>query len=198
MPGYPIFEFDRALGMRRYLLDNEYVSYAGMLYLDKSVKKKQILQELQEKLKYYPGRFESDEEVEKRYRYELIDSKKILEERLSKEVGFLCWPGGGYNDLSLKIAIEAGYKASTIASREQSVIIDNSGKYKRIRRFGLNSVYQVNGNMYFRKEKNWAIKTFLFKTNHLFYKNYFRVLHYGYRMMDLLTRRRTRQIVDSE
>ena len=152
--------------------------------------KGEIIHNLREKLKEYPGRFESDEEIVERYRYELIESKKILEEKLSKEIGFLCWPGGGYNDLSLKIAIEAGYRASTIASRESSFVVDNSGDYKIIRRFGLNSIFHAHAGVYFQRDRNWVIKNFLNKrSNHFFYKNYFRAFNYGYRIMELLIKK---------
>ena len=32
---------------------------------------------LNEKIKEFPGRFETDEEMEKRYRYELFESKRF-------------------------------------------------------------------------------------------------------------------------
>jgi peptidoglycan/xylan/chitin deacetylase (PgdA/CDA1 family) len=144
--GLSIFEFYRALGLRQYFPDSKFIEFAVDLYTkDNVVDKNKLITILTQKLKDYPGRFESDEEMELRYRYELFESKRILEEKLNKKVEFLCWPGGGYNDLSIQLSIEAGYKASTIASREKYRVLDNSGKYKRIQRFGMGS-FITNGN----------------------------------------------------
>jgi len=49
--------------------------------------------------------------MKERYWYELAESKRLLEEKLNKKVEFLCWPGGGYNELSIQLSIKAGYKA---------------------------------------------------------------------------------------
>lgn len=137
--GTPVFEYGRALGVRRYFPDETFVEKAIELY--KPVKDFSLLRvELEEIKKQFPGRYEMDSEMVKRFQYELFDSKRILEEKLGCPIHFLCWPGGGYNEASLQIAIDAGYKASTIASKEGYKCIDNFGKdYKRIVRFGMNS-----------------------------------------------------------
>ena len=149
--GYPVFEYYRALGLRRYFPDDTVVEKSIELY--KSGKdKEEIVKACTELLKEYPGRFETDEEMTKRYKYELFDSKRILEERLDKKIDYLCWPGGGYNEISLRIAEEAGYLASTIASREGRKQVDNKGKeYKRIVRFGMDST--IRKGYYFRKQR---------------------------------------------
>ena len=48
--------------------------------------KEKILSHLKELRIKYPGRSETDLEMEKRFRYELVESKRILEEKLSKKV----------------------------------------------------------------------------------------------------------------
>ncbi|MFP4393678.1 MAG: polysaccharide deacetylase family protein [Anaerolineales bacterium] len=53
--------------------------------------------------------WESEEAYQARVRYELGASKEIIEARLQKKVNFVCWPGGGYNDLTVRIAKEVGY-----------------------------------------------------------------------------------------
>ena len=176
--GHPVFAYGRALGVRQYLPDSRLVQFGENLYRENKHSPAEMLEALKEKLKEFPGRYESDEELEKRYRYELEESKRILEGKLKKRIDYLCWPGGGYNELSLGLAREAGYKASSIASREANVTLDNSGPYKRMRRFGLNSVLQVDGQMLFRKEKRWPIIVFQLKRNHFFFKNYYRVVYY--------------------
>lgn len=42
---------------------------------------------------------------------ELNGSKEIMEKRLEKPCPYLCWPYGSYNEASVRIAKEAGYKA---------------------------------------------------------------------------------------
>ena len=59
------------------------------------------------------GRYETDEEYEDRVRNELVGSRSILSRGLGRDVDFLCWPGGGFSDTTLRIASEAGYLATT-------------------------------------------------------------------------------------
>lgn len=148
IPGTPVFKSYRALGLRRYFPDDRLTKQSIEWYND-GIRGELLMSKVNELLSKYPGRFETDEEMVSRFRYELFESKQILEEKLHKKVDFLCWPGGGYNELSLKLAIEAGYKASTIASRDCFVIPDNRGKeYKRIARFGMSSSISIG--KYFR------------------------------------------------
>ncbi len=138
--GQPIFEFGRALGVRRYFPDKEIHDLGMKQYNGNNFPKEEIISHLKNNQKKYPGRYETDQEMEQRYSYEIFESKRILEEKLNKNIDFLCWPGGGYNDLSIQLSIQAGYKASTIASREKKRMFDNSAPYKRIQRFGMGSL----------------------------------------------------------
>ncbi len=160
--GYPIFEFGRALSLKRYFPDPKLIDYSLSLYENKSIQKHEIIEQLQNKTKDFSGCFETDEELELRYRYELFESKRILEEKLNKKVEFLCWPGGGYNDFSLKISKEAGYKASTIASSDKNETINNSD-YKRIKRFGLGSFMSISGKRKYVNFKHYLVDSFLAK-----------------------------------
>jgi hypothetical protein len=83
------------------------------------------------------GRYETIEEQEIRYNYELVDSKYYLENLLGRSVNYLCWPGGGYNDLSMRIAVKAGYKASTFS--QKSLISSGSSRIDIIERSGYGS-----------------------------------------------------------
>ncbi len=58
------------------------------------------------------GRFETEEEYEERIREEIAGSRNILSEMLGKDIRFLCWPGGGFDDTALRIASESGYYAT--------------------------------------------------------------------------------------
>lgn len=137
--GTPVFEYTRALGCRRYFPDKNVTERAIALY-NEGKNNEEIVKVCTELIKKYPGRFETDDEMKHRFKYELYESKRVLEEKLHKPVNFLCWPGGGYNDASLEEAPKAGYKASTIASKEAVSYIDNKGRtYKRIVRYPMSS-----------------------------------------------------------
>ncbi len=60
------------------------------------------------------GRYETDEEYRTRLRYELETSKKILAQKLDKEIRFLCWPGGVKSPEAQEIAQNAGYLSSNV------------------------------------------------------------------------------------
>jgi peptidoglycan/xylan/chitin deacetylase (PgdA/CDA1 family) len=63
-------------------------------------------------------RWEGEAEYEARVRCELGVSREIIETKLRKRVNFLCWPGGGYNDTTERIAEEVGYLAMTLSSTD--------------------------------------------------------------------------------
>lgn len=173
--GTPIFEFDRALGLRRYFPDDELVKYAIELYGEEENKLKNksfFIEKLSEKLKAYPGSYETDQEMEKRYRYELFESKKILEEKLNKKVDFLCWPGGGYNELSLNLSIEAGYKASTFSDKRQ--VPTNNNDYINIKRFAMTSFISTPKKNHYIKNSNFLINLFKYHEGNPFNKNLYR------------------------
>lgn len=159
--GTPMFKEYRALGLRRYFPDPVLNEKVVKLYNKAHLNRDELIQRANELLKKYPGCFESDEEMEERFRYELCESKRILEGKLNKKVDFLCWPGGGYNDVSLRIAEEAGYLASTIASRERHRLLDNTKTYKRIQRFGMGSVaFNYKGTPYISKDKKFLVNSY--------------------------------------
>jgi len=171
--GYPIFRYDRSLSARRYFPDERLVELAVGLYKEGQGEKdvKMIVKNLNKKLRQYPGRAESDKEMEKRYRYELSESKNIIEKKLNKKVEFLCWPGGRYNSISIEISKEAGYKASTVGSSEKYRAPDNSGDYKRVRRIGMSSFINTRSESYLIETGNFLIEIFKAKTGNFFYRN---------------------------
>lgn len=71
------------------------------------------------------ARFESKDELRKRLNYELSGNKTAIEKNLQKEVRYLCWPGGAYNEDLIKLAGEYGYWASTV-KRGTNTIGDDS------------------------------------------------------------------------
>ena len=138
--GIPIFEYGRALGVRRYFPDQELVNLALALR-SRNLPRDEIIRQLNKLKHSFPGYYESESEMAKRYWYELLESKKILEEKLCKAIDFLCWPGGAYNDLSLALSKKAGYKASTISPKDKDERQEKGLNYKRIKRFGLSAIH---------------------------------------------------------
>ena len=139
--GLPILEHGRSLGIKRFLPEDnifskisEFIKNNGEIFTKDwfSILKKKF-EELTNG-KDIQGRYETNKEMEERYWYELLESKKIIEERLNKEVTVLCWPGGAYNETSIHISESAGYLASTIGSRERNSTDNRGKKYKRIPR----------------------------------------------------------------
>jgi hypothetical protein len=62
-----------------------------------------------------------------------MESKGQIEKNLNKEVKFLCWPGGAYNDFTIELASECGYIATTIKGQPNALGSDAS----RIHRMGM-------------------------------------------------------------
>ena len=180
--GYPIFEFGRALGLRRFNPSNTFIHSYLSEYEKYRTSPTNIVEE---KLEIFSqkfkrnnlnfGDFESEEEQKARYTYELLESKNIIEKKLMKETNFLCWPGGGYNDLSINISKSVGYKASTVASSDQSSTFNNKSKYKRIKRFGLGSFTFINGNFIYNTEKNHLVHLYKSKCGDFVYDNIMRL-----------------------
>lgn len=161
--GTPIFENGRSLGIRRYFPDRALVDFSVDLF-------RRRLQPDRAKAisacnKFMAengssGRSETDEEMIRRYFYELRESKEVLEKRLNKKVNFLCWPGGAYNDLSDAISKEAGYLGSTVASSERHLSFDNSAAHKRIVRTGIGSSFSVRGRTIINNNPNALVRSF--------------------------------------
>lgn len=121
--GYPVFEFGRSLGVRRYIENNEfcqamagYVSQQKKGFFDDPRWRRRLLAYADEYRRNHNanGRYETDREYKDRLKAELTESKNILEQNLGKRIDFLCWPGGAYTQEALDAAYETGYCASTV------------------------------------------------------------------------------------
>jgi len=121
--GEPVYEYGRAISVRRFFPDKnlnkfllKYVKNNGGKDFFQSENWRDILFKItcnyKEKNKIFEE-FETEEEYKKRIQYELEKSKDILEKKLSKDIKFLCWPGGDINEEALKIALDLGYTSST-------------------------------------------------------------------------------------
>jgi len=64
------------------------------------------------------GRQETPEERSARLSYELVDSKRVLEEGLGVAVDHVFWPGGGYSEEALEMALGL-YKSVTWSKKDR-------------------------------------------------------------------------------
>ena len=69
--------------------------------------------------KYVEAYFESNDDYKKKVFVELSRSKQILEKELNKEIHFICWPGGAYNQDVIALAKKVGYHAWTLSSSDR-------------------------------------------------------------------------------
>lgn len=126
--GTPIFEFEKSLLARRFFPDDELVEEVRKAA---TAQESKLVQQVPGWLKFYrqlivdvtgveefPGHSESVQEHEARVRQELSESKVLIEKQLNKTVDYLCWPGGGTDDVAKRVAREVGYKSWTLPSRE--------------------------------------------------------------------------------
>jgi hypothetical protein len=79
---------------------------------------------------------ESADEFKKRVIFELSESKRIIENELTKRVDFCCWPHGDNDEFAHHTAMQAGYKATTTGKN----LCENISNSERISpRIGLSS-----------------------------------------------------------
>ena len=122
--GSPIHQSGRSLGIRRYLPADdlaaacaEHVASRGSRRFFESPTWRQELDEVAAPLADQ-GRLETEAEMDARYRHEIMESKRVLEELVGREVRHFCFPGGAYCDASWAIAEEAGFRTICLASRK--------------------------------------------------------------------------------
>ena len=151
--GYPIFEYDRAIISKCFFPSAEFIKLSVENFSGSSPDYINWLNEQKNK-----GHFESETQWEERVKYELVQSKRLLEQKLKKKVEFLCFPGGAYNQKVLKIAQAAGYKAYMVSSKKRTngnyQQLKNANKAKSI--IGLERVSFTKNYPIFHKSKLFA------------------------------------------
>lgn len=105
--GYPIFEYGRRLSSPKFTPSQEYVDF--LIEHHNETDSCEYSGET--------GDYEAMEEYLEYAKWEVVECKKTLENKLSHEIHTLCFPGGGYTDDVLDIAKECGYKCFMNASR---------------------------------------------------------------------------------
>jgi peptidoglycan/xylan/chitin deacetylase (PgdA/CDA1 family) len=128
--GLPIYEYGRAIAIKRYFPDKRIDEFLVDYVKKKDVQTffesdnwrgelfKLIQQFLQGNIPNEST--ETKEEYEQRIFYELKKSKEIIQEKLNKTIKFLCWPGGAVTADALKIALDVGYISSNIGKDKNS------------------------------------------------------------------------------
>ncbi len=125
--GTPVYEHGKALETTRYFPDEktleqrliDHVASRPSVFFDRpgwNAELKAIVGEYRKEANE-TGRYESKEEHEERIRYELTESKRLLEEGLGHEIPGLCLPGGGVTKDAITVAREAGYRYFTLPSK---------------------------------------------------------------------------------
>lgn len=151
--GTPVYEYEKSLVVRRYIpsvqIAAEMANYVerngGAEFFNQHDWRERLRQEHDRVMKMFADdcRYESDEEMRQRKREELMQSKRILEANLSKNVEFICWPGGGYDHMTLEESRAVGYKAWTLGSSDQSAFRNIPGAQEdRVKRIG-SSIQQI-------------------------------------------------------
>jgi hypothetical protein len=120
--GFPLFEDRPALVARKVEINPDFINECVNLFRDFDFTRYDQTEALSQAQPLYSSylkenrlivRRESDEEYENRVDTEIRLSRKIIGEKLNKEVAFLCWPHGGNDDFLHKKALEAGYLMTT-------------------------------------------------------------------------------------
>ena len=120
--GYPVFKYAKSISGKRFVPSDEVVDFCKEYYDNhcdelKNGNNKVAAERFNEVLKQEFGDnlgfFETEEEFLERLQTELVESKKIDEEKLGKKIEFLAWPGGAVSDDAYKVAKEAGYLSWT-------------------------------------------------------------------------------------
>lgn len=135
--GVPVYAHAKSLECRRYFTDpdeaNHLASFVassgGAAFFDAPDWRSRIRTELDAWRDTHGvrGDYESDEARRERLHRELADSKRIIEDRLGKEVHSMFWPGGGHDDLSMEIA-RSIYRGVTVSSKERWRLINAPGQ----------------------------------------------------------------------
>ena len=145
--GTPVFEHEKSLCVQRFFPSQgvsdglvEFVrNKGGKAWFeapDAIEKLQQKAAELTEKWNS-DCRYETDDERRVRTLDELSRGKHEIEQHLDKTVDYICWPGGGYDALTLELAREAGFKSWTLGSRDQSSVRNVPGSdAEQIKRIG--------------------------------------------------------------
>ncbi len=144
--GTPVFKYAKSISGKKFIPHphveefckeyyNAHIDEYSAVLKDKKAKAEFISKFnaiLEEKFGSDIGTYESDEDFTNRLRLELIESKKIDEERLGKKIEFLAWPGGAVSGEAYDIASEAGYLSWTKKGKPYNELSDDPVEIYRV------------------------------------------------------------------
>jgi peptidoglycan/xylan/chitin deacetylase (PgdA/CDA1 family) len=164
--GTPIYQHEKSMIVRRYFEDQELdvclvrtvAEGGGPAFFNKRGWR-EILFGVVKAHKPTNARFETEEEYTQRVRSELIESRDEISRSLGTRVDFLCWPGGAYNPVTLEIAKEVGYLATTTHHEDPQRRNVFGQDPREINRVGSGSPCVCRGRILRRTEPEFFIET---------------------------------------
>lgn len=105
--GYPVFENDRSLRAIRFLLPLDAITDFNLRVAREKLTVAKANELFQEKFATY-GKMETVEQALERYSEEISGNGDFIEALTGRRPSILCWPGGAYNEYSLKLAESLG------------------------------------------------------------------------------------------
>lgn len=156
--GWPVYAHQKSLAVRQYFPDPEegrkvaeFVRQHGGTAFFAEFEWRERLHEYVTELReenQFVSKQETEEEQLSRFRYEMQECKKILASKLGREPKFLCWPGGGYNELSRALGMEL-FTAVTLGSSDPSPNRNRPGDNPRlIKRIGVPGMWRHDRYLY--------------------------------------------------
>ncbi|ARN74090.1 polysaccharide deacetylase family protein [Oceanicoccus sagamiensis] len=157
--GYPVLEHKKSLVAKRFFPDEnqlhkviEHVQAIGtQSYLSQRNWQEKIGAFMRAEFgkEQIDGHYESDEEQVERIYQELAESKATIEKHLGKTVDYICWPGGGNDQIVQDMAVKAGYKSWTLGSQDLSSYRNKPlSNPQYIKRIGSETKLEFRGRIY--------------------------------------------------
>ena len=156
--GYPVFEMQSAVIARQVKINPTFNDYCIDTFRDYDFGNynfENAFERIKDEYEKYKQNSslilstESEEDYKDRIRYEIYESKKIIEQKLNKKVEFLCWPHGDNNESLHRMALEAGYLMTT---RGKAQGISKTDPTRIPERMG------INFSTWFKKQKTIFLK----------------------------------------
>lgn len=163
--GIPVYKSEKSLSSSRYFPDKNLDVYmeefvknnGGMKFFDQKDWKDLLFEQVEvyKKDNKLKDKFENEEDYKQRIHYELKYTKDLLEERLDRDITFLCWPGGSATEAGMKIAKDLCYQFFNTA-RDMSV--DQRSRIENIKYGGIR-VKRFTPFLYWDGQENIASHT---------------------------------------
>jgi peptidoglycan/xylan/chitin deacetylase (PgdA/CDA1 family) len=173
--GTPVYKNARSLAGPRFFPDLSLAEHLVRLasadgFFDKSDWKAEMHKKAEDYVRKFGqnGKYETHEQYLERARFELAESKRVLEDVLGREIRFLCWPGGARTPDAEKLALEVGYVSTTKSGSPSGGTPNIPGADPTwIRRIGCQDTWRFRGRGIARTDGRhllWRLQLFQGKT----------------------------------